>query len=83
MSAPKLPSIERGCNGKANLGRTYAKQADRMAAKHGKQYGVYHCPHCGGNHLTTKLEKADQYEPLIYTGDICWLVVGQRAILKP
>jgi hypothetical protein len=63
---PKTPSTERGCHGKANLGRSYAKQADKLAQKHGKTYGVYRCPHCGGTHLTTKLEKADQYPPLLH-----------------
>jgi hypothetical protein len=61
------PSHERGCKGKTNLGRSYAKQADKLASKHGKRYGVYHCPHCNGHHLTTKLDKADQYEPLKHT----------------
>lgn len=60
------PSIERGCDGKANLGRHYAKQADRLAAKHAKRYGVYRCPHCGGTHLTTKLENAERYAPLLH-----------------
>lgn len=62
-----IPSLERGCLGKANLGRNYAKQADRMSKKHGKTYGVYACPHCGGNHLTTKIAIAQKYfEPLLY-----------------
>lgn len=63
-----IPSQERGCGFKINLGRNYTKQADRMAKKHGKQYGVYHCPYCKGTHLTTKLDIAAKYfEPLIYT----------------
>ena len=63
----RLPSVERGCNGKTNLGRSYAKQADKLAAKHGKKYGVYRCPHCKGTHLTTKLEIAAKYfEPMLY-----------------
>jgi ribosomal protein L32 len=62
----KLPSEERGCNGKIDLGRSYQKAADRLAAKHKKQYGVYSCPYCGGTHLTTKLAKADEYRPLLY-----------------
>lgn len=62
-----IPSVERGCTGKANLGRDYVKYADRMSVKHGKQYGVYRCPHCGGTHLTTKLDIAAKYfEPLLY-----------------
>lgn len=66
-SAIMVPSVERGCSGKTNLGRSYAKQADNLATKHGKKYGVYHCPHCGGTHLTTKLDKSETYAPLIYT----------------
>jgi len=62
----RLPSAERGCKGKTNLGRSYAKQADKLAAKHGKKYGVYRCPHCGGTHLTTKLDKPESYAPLIH-----------------
>lgn len=62
----RIPSEERGCEGKANLGRSFVKSADRLAAKHGKQFGVYKCPHCGGAHITTKLYKADQYAPLLY-----------------
>lgn len=63
----KEPSVERGCTGKANLGRDYIRQADRLAFKHGKQYGVYQCPHCEGFHLTTKLANANLYKPLLYT----------------
>lgn len=62
----KIPSEERGCVGKINLGRSYVKQADRLSRKHGKKYGVYRCPHCGGTHLTTKLEKSDQYAELLH-----------------
>lgn len=62
----RLPSRERGCEGKANLGRNYVRQADKLSVKHGKQYGVYRCPHCGGAHLTTKLFKADQYADLLH-----------------
>lgn len=63
----RQPSFERGCAGKANLGRKYKKEADRLSAKHSKKYGVYRCPHCGGTHLTTKLEAAAEYfEPLLY-----------------
>lgn len=61
-----LPSEERGCRGKINLGRRFKLQADRLSQKHGKSFGVYRCPHCGGTHLTTKLEKSDQYPPLLY-----------------
>ena len=64
------PSKERGCDGKSNLGRAYVRRADKLAAIHGKQYGVYRCPHCGGTHTTTKLHKADMYPPLLYvTGE--------------
>lgn len=62
----RIPSKERGCEGKANLGRSFQKQADRLSRKHGKQYGVYHCPHCDGFHLTTKLQNAEQYEQLLH-----------------
>ena len=62
----RIPSCERGCAGKTNLGRNYVRQADRLAAKHGKQYGVYLCPHCGGTHLTTRFENAGRYAPLLH-----------------
>jgi len=62
----RIPSIERGCEGKANLGRQYRRSADRMAARHGKRFGVYRCPHCGGTHLTTKLDRAVEYAPLLH-----------------
>jgi hypothetical protein len=65
----RLPSFARGCNGKTNLGRSHAKQADKLASKHGKKYGVYRCPHCGGTHLTTKLEKSESYAPLIHISE--------------
>jgi hypothetical protein len=65
----RLPSVERGCDGKTNLGRSYAKQADKLAAKHGKKYGVYHCPHCAGTHLTTKLDQSENYAPLIHVSE--------------
>jgi len=65
--AVRSPSIERGCDGKTNLGRHYAKQADKLAAKHGKTFGVYDCPHCGGTHITTKLDKSESYAPLLHT----------------
>lgn len=63
-------SKERGCDGKMLLGKSYMKQADKLAEKHDKRYGVYICPHCGGRHLTTKLSKREQYAPLLYiTGE--------------
>jgi len=65
-SIMRTPSKERGCDGKANLGRDYRKQADKFAAKHGKAYGVYACPHCGGFHATTKTENAALYGGLLY-----------------
>lgn len=67
MTGFRTPSIERGCSGKANLGRAYQKQADRLSRKHGKPIGVYHCPHCGGYHGTTKIENASLYGGLLYT----------------
>ncbi len=60
------PSYERGCFRKADLGRSYVRQADRISRKRRKHYGVYRCPHCGGTHLTTKLENREQYAPLLY-----------------
>ncbi len=71
--ATRQPSQERGCNGKANLGRKYQKSANKLAERHGKRYGVYLCPHCDGFHLTTKLQNADQYEPLLYVTP--WVVL--------
>ena len=62
----KLPSRERGCIGKANLGnKNYKKSADRIAAKHGKNYAVYQCPYCQGTHLTTK-EIDGTYAEVLY-----------------
>ena len=59
-------SKERGCIGKTKMGRNYKLYSERLAKKHGKQYGVYVCPHCGNHHTTTKLGKKDQYPDLIY-----------------
>jgi len=54
----RLPSLERGCKDKIKLGhKGYARNAERMAKKHGKRYAVYLCPHCGSTHLTTRLDK--------------------------
>ncbi len=65
--AAQIPSKERGCDGKANLGREYVKQSSRLSRKHDKSYGVYRCPHCGGTHLTTKLDIAAKYfDSLLY-----------------
>jgi hypothetical protein len=36
MTQTRTPSRERGCQGKANIGRRYQQQADRMAVRHGK-----------------------------------------------
>lgn len=70
LKATRSPSLERGCNGKANLGRSYQAQADRLAKRHGKRFGVYGCPHCNGYHMTTKLDNAYLYAPLLYvTGE--------------
>jgi len=62
----KTPSLERGCIGKSNLGRSYKIQADRLSEKHGKKFGVYQCVHCLGFHVTTKIENKDLYAPLLY-----------------
>lgn len=63
----KAPSFERGCSGKSNLGwSSFIKNADHFSKKHGKQYGVYRCPHCKGTHLTTKLTNRGMYPPLLY-----------------
>ena len=65
----KIPSKERGCDGKINLGRSYEKQAERLAKKYGKRYGVYQCPHCLGYHVTTKLAEVCQYDQILYLTD--------------
>lgn len=70
MAGDRAPSKARGCDGKANLGRSYAEQADRLARKHSKRFGVYRCPHCGGTHLTTKLEKAAEYPDLLHVTEV-------------
>lgn len=68
MTPRIIPSREHGCTGKANLGSNYEKQAEQFAAKYGKTYGVYRCPHCQGTHLTTHPSIAAKYfEALIYT----------------
>ena len=62
-------SKERGCQGKANLGSNFAQAvhyAEKLTLKHGKSYGIYICPHCGGHHLTTKLHKKDEYRELVH-----------------
>lgn len=65
-----VPHQDRACGFKIKLGRHYAKNADRMAKKHGKQYGVYLCPYCQSHHLTTKIEVAEKYFPaLLYVTD--------------
>ena len=67
----KIPSKQRGCDGKTNLGHShYQRTADKFALKYGKRYGVYKCPHCGGTHLTTILTKPKGFPKLIYiTGE--------------
>ena len=62
----RIPSVERGCDCKTDLGRDYKSHADKFAKKYSKKYGVYRCPHCGGTHLTTKLDKSGFYAPLLY-----------------
>ena len=67
MSDNKEPSEERGCALKADLGSQYKKQADKFSLKWGKQFAVYACPHCGGKHMTTKIDKiADYALPVLY-----------------
>ena len=65
----RSPSLERGCKGKIKLGRNYEKRADKLSTKHGKRYGVYNCPHCGGYHLTTKLDKVCQYAQILHISE--------------
>jgi hypothetical protein len=62
----KQPSKERGCNGKMKLGKQPRRKARQMSTKHGKQFGVYKCPHCKSHHLTTKIENVENYKPLVY-----------------
>lgn len=63
----KIPSMERGCQNKINLGRKFKQQADKLSEKNNKQYGVYECPHCNGFHLTTKIKKENEYtKRLVY-----------------
>jgi hypothetical protein len=42
------------------------EKALQMSIKHGKQFGMYLCPHCDHHHLTTKLDNAKKYEELVY-----------------
>jgi hypothetical protein len=62
----KVPSIERGCSGKARMGSDFKAYADELALCHGKQYAVYRCPHCGDTHCTTKISGCDKYPPVLY-----------------
>lgn len=65
----RLPSQERGCIGKANLGsKDYKKSADKLASKYGKDFAVYRCPYCQGTHLTTKVVDGTYAEVLYQTG---------------
>jgi len=62
-------SKERGCQGKTNLGSNFANAvnyAEKLTFNHGKSYGIYICPHCGGHLLTTKLHKKDECRELLY-----------------
>jgi hypothetical protein len=66
--ALRIPSKERGCQGKAKLGRRYKHEANKLSAKWKKRYGVYRCPHCGDAHLTTKFRKSAEYQnEMLYT----------------
>lgn len=64
------PSYERGCKGKAKLGRNKQaaiKSAEKLALKYGKRYGLYVCPWCLNHHLTTKPVTVGEYElELVY-----------------
>ena len=62
----KQPSKERGCSGKMKIrSRKPMKRAEQLAKKHGKQYGVYLCPHCDSHHLTTKIHNQGDYAKLV------------------
>lgn len=64
----RLPSRERGCTGKVNLGsKHYKKTANKLANKYGKNYAVYRCPYCLGTHLTTKTVDGTYAEVLYQT----------------
>ena len=50
------------------LGKSsYEKEAQKMSEKHQKWAGVYLCPHCDKHHLTTKIEKIEEYNHLVYS----------------
>lgn len=66
MIINRIPSKERGCINKTNIGSDYKKQSDMLANKRQKRFGVYQCPHCGGYHLTTKIENAHKYGGLLH-----------------
>jgi hypothetical protein len=66
MSQPRIPSVERGCVGKINLGRRYKQRAEKFAAEYRTRFGVYRCPHCQAYHLTRKVENADEYGGLLH-----------------
>jgi hypothetical protein len=76
MSQPRIPSVERGCVGKVNLGRKYKQQAEKFAAEYRTRFGVYRCPHCQAYHLTRKVENAEEYfeafvRPLAVFAGLC------------
>jgi hypothetical protein len=66
----RKPSKERGCDGKMKITSDYTRGTEKalqMSIKHGKQFGMYLCPHCDHHHLTTKLDNAKKYTtPLVY-----------------
>jgi hypothetical protein len=49
-----------------SLSESPHRKAQELAKKHGKDFGVYRCPHCDCYHLTSKLDKQDQYSQLEY-----------------
>jgi hypothetical protein len=61
-------SFERGCENKMRLSLNESPhlKAQELAKKHGKDFGVYRCRFCDLYHLTSKLEKQEQYAPLVY-----------------
>jgi len=68
IALPKIPSKERGCDGKIDISGKYTRRVESFAKKYGRPFGAYRCPHCNGVHLTSKLSpsKRRQYGLLLY-----------------